>query len=618
MRPNGYNEDYIVSCCNLYGMIHKKRILFLYQQHHLNETINFDQLDLNYLASKSVYYEKEFYIKEAIFINHEMSKHLDETNGKPFYVPSLVELFSYKDEYTLQESQEQKELFDRVKNLKDEVIASNVVDAVMGFTQIGTSYYAILYHLLNYDFTPKMIDEITPLISDLNNNTRSWINNGYTAYELVQMQINKKNLNKYDPCPCGSGVKYKYCCMNKVFIGEGNPDLYYEDVFKITEEDKRNLKQKLYHENDRIIFHMTFLKDPSIHDLIDDLISKDLTYIIHYDPRLIMGALVKVLFDLNDILLKSELEEKIFRTLHIWLKRSLVDELYDEIMNIIDSLDLPTDDNIMKRLLTLYSEHDYIPKSGIPKKKAFVYLNSLQKTTLFDEKLDEKLEVLSVDLYRSSLKDIATHLYNIIHIYPLAVPAIHFLLEFTESKEEETLLEALIYAYEKTRTSDLSLIEDDFYQTGDHKIYILSLDRLAFIYKHKNQYKIAYPLYEKIINYDKHDRFGAKESVLICYLYLNMMDKFTETLSLLEENSIYTKILNLYVLIEADQPFINSYLDVKNKYQNTLDVLCGITPDDDLLSEPEHFFLDDFYHVLISNHGFINKLRQVHVENIVR
>ncbi len=618
MLPNGYNEDYIISCCNLYGMIHKKRILFLYQQHHPKETINFDQLDLNYLASKFVYYEKEFYIKEAIFINREMSKHLDETNGKPFYVPSLVELFSYKDEFILQESQEQKELFDMVKNLKDEVIASNVVDDVMGFTQIGASYHAILNHLLDYDFTPKMIDEITPLVSDLNNNTRAWINNGYTAYELVQMHINKKNLNKYDPCPCGSGVKYKYCCMNKVFIGEGNPDLYYEDVFKITEEDKRNLKQKLNRENDRILFHTTLLKDPSMHDLIDDLISKDLTYIIHYDPRLIMGALVKVLFDFNDIPLKFELEEKIFRTLQIWLKRSLVDELYDEIMNIIDSLDLPTDDSIMKRLLSLYSEHNYIPKSDIPKKKAFDYLYSLQKTTLFNEKLDEKLEVLSVDLYRSSLKDIPTHLYNIIHIYPLAVPAIHFLLEFTESKDEETLLEALIYAYEKTRTSDLSRIEDDFYQTGDHKIYILSLDRLAFIYKHKNQYKKSYLLYEKIINYDKHDRFGAKESVLICYLYLNMMDKFTETLSLLEENSIYTKILNLYVLLEADQPFIHAYLDVKNKYENTLDILCGITPEDDLLSEPEHFFLDDFYLVLIGNHGFINKLKQVHIENIVR
>lgn len=599
-------------------MIHKKRILFLYQQHHPNETINFDQLDLNYMASKFVHYEKEFYIKEAIFINREMSKHLDETNGKPFYVPSLIELFAYKDEFRLQESQEQKELFDMVKNFKGEVIASNVVDDVMGFTQIGSSYYVILNHLLDYDFTPKMIDEITPLVSDLNNNTRSWINNGYTAYELVQMHINKKNLNKYDPCPCGSGLKYKYCCMNKVFIGEGNPDLYYEDVFKITEEDKRNLKQKLNRENDRILFHTTLLKDPSMHDLIDDLISKDLSYIIHYDPRLIMGALVKVLFDLHDIPLKFELEEKIYRTLQIWLKRSLVDELYDEIMNIIDSLDLPTDDNIIKRLLSLYSEHNYIPKSGIPKKKAFDFLKPFQEKTLINQKLDEKLEVLSVDLYRSSLKDIPTHLYDIIHIYPLSVPAIHFLLEFTESKEEESLLEALIYAYEKTRTNDLSQIEDDFYQTGDHKIYILSLDRLAYIYKHKNQYKKAYPLYEKIIGYDRHDRFGAKESVLICYLYLNMMDKFTETLSLLEENSIYTKILNLYVLIEADQPFIHAYLDVKNKYESTLDVLCGITPEDDLLSEPEHFFLDDFYHVLIDNHLFINKLKQVHIENIVR
>lgn len=31
----------------------------------------------------------------------------------------------------------------------------------------------------------------------------------------VNPPIRKKKIGRNDPCPCGSGKKYKFCCMNK-------------------------------------------------------------------------------------------------------------------------------------------------------------------------------------------------------------------------------------------------------------------------------------------------------------------------------------------------------------------------------------------------------------------
>jgi uncharacterized protein YecA (UPF0149 family) len=50
------------------------------------------------------------------------------------------------------------------------------------------------------------------------NNTRMWENNGHTPNEIRRLSnLNKpkKKIGRNDPCPCGSGKKYKKCCMNK-------------------------------------------------------------------------------------------------------------------------------------------------------------------------------------------------------------------------------------------------------------------------------------------------------------------------------------------------------------------------------------------------------------------
>ena len=54
------------------------------------------------------------------------------------------------------------------------------------------------------------------ILTELMNNTHTWSNNGYTPEQMVQMMrhhtVRSVKIGRNDPCPCGSGKKYKKCC----------------------------------------------------------------------------------------------------------------------------------------------------------------------------------------------------------------------------------------------------------------------------------------------------------------------------------------------------------------------------------------------------------------------
>src|SRR5690606_29865155 len=65
--------------------------------------------------------------------------------------------------------------------------------------------------------------KLIPLIMDVYNNTRLWANCGHTPKEMMDMsrevgsepfnqQRRVTKIGRNEPCPCGSGKKYKKCC----------------------------------------------------------------------------------------------------------------------------------------------------------------------------------------------------------------------------------------------------------------------------------------------------------------------------------------------------------------------------------------------------------------------
>lgn len=190
--------------------------------------------------------------------------------GKPWYVPPIEELEKYEDELYI----EKNKAFDSVIGfLKDEFkldfIDSNskIYDAFFSLKLEDHNFDNFLDELQQsgLDLTFERVQKLVPYYTELNNNTRMQANNGYTPAEMEKLreefgfsgdslyvselhlsvshehkrhknmdkQINefrtmRTMLSQYDlandlllkpqkpgrndPCPCGSGKKYKKCC----------------------------------------------------------------------------------------------------------------------------------------------------------------------------------------------------------------------------------------------------------------------------------------------------------------------------------------------------------------------------------------------------------------------
>ena len=104
-----YSEilSYVISCVNLYGMIHESRFLAIYNRHHPSLPLqSLPSFSDDLLNAHHVYQEKKFFIHEAIYYDREMSKHLKMTNNKPYYQPSREELLRYEDDFYYEKTAE--------------------------------------------------------------------------------------------------------------------------------------------------------------------------------------------------------------------------------------------------------------------------------------------------------------------------------------------------------------------------------------------------------------------------------------------------------------------------------------------------------------------------------
>ena len=102
--------------------------------------------------------------------------------------------------------------------------ADEVVEECVYAIRIGEPVSSIM-EFLQQQFEieeEQLLNEFMEHITFLSNNTRQWFLKGYTAGELSPKdnvipfpgKNNKKNekVGRNDPCPCGSGKKYKRCC----------------------------------------------------------------------------------------------------------------------------------------------------------------------------------------------------------------------------------------------------------------------------------------------------------------------------------------------------------------------------------------------------------------------
>lgn len=157
---------------------------YVLQGHKAIQYLDYKELSINYIRK---FNKEEFYIKPLEKLNKYMKENLnikEEKLNELMYSTSSLMKNAFSVDY----------IFEDIKGriyLKNEEIERDIKD----------------------------------IITEINNNIEKWCLRGHSIteiklkedkiYEKVEKVNHKGKIGRNDPCPCGSGKKYKKCCLNK-------------------------------------------------------------------------------------------------------------------------------------------------------------------------------------------------------------------------------------------------------------------------------------------------------------------------------------------------------------------------------------------------------------------
>ena len=225
-------DSYAKAAVNLYGIIRRVDLVDIFNEQNLEQTTYEEvYILLLPLVLKDGWYcfYKEYLVHYAFFENFEAVEYLLRQQGdKPRYIPEKNEFLMYVSEYYIDNGHLNNvgrfmlETFDDHRNIRKCYV--EVKDYILYGD--GISELASILDRYNLIFSNEnQFQQFMDLIMFAKNNTRIWENNGYTPSELHEILAKedkkiiefptierRKKIGRNDPCPCGSGKKYKKCC----------------------------------------------------------------------------------------------------------------------------------------------------------------------------------------------------------------------------------------------------------------------------------------------------------------------------------------------------------------------------------------------------------------------
>lgn len=224
-------EKYIISMTHLYGRVTVDRVAEVYNLQN-EDQITSDEVE-EYLNNPPAMLEEMLvYIKFGEFVTEDLElfdgvyeKLAGVQKDKPFYTPDQDELFKY---FNYNYTDYPKEYEKLIEFLAEKVYKGNYRQAeiraedVQLILQMGDGIEHALEVFAEDEFIfddMKLLDGVVNHIKRLYTNTRMRDNNGLTPRELKRIEkeqrIQRVNIGRNDPCYCGSGKKYKKCCLIK-------------------------------------------------------------------------------------------------------------------------------------------------------------------------------------------------------------------------------------------------------------------------------------------------------------------------------------------------------------------------------------------------------------------
>lgn len=240
---------YIIALTNLYGIVHKDKVIEIYNNQNA-EKISHEDIETYFQNPPQVLEDnfteiyEDYFVKDSIIENDRIDELMAEKANKPYYIPEQEELLKYVEDSYFEKSTAYKKLYDYIKKNfyeGDDYKTQILTEDLQGICQFAFDMKLISACINNHGIvfdSQKQIQEVLQLVVNLSNNIRLWENNGHTPDELHKRYekpnlrplpekpfsftesnvidfIPRKKVGRNDPCPCGSGKKYKNCCMSK-------------------------------------------------------------------------------------------------------------------------------------------------------------------------------------------------------------------------------------------------------------------------------------------------------------------------------------------------------------------------------------------------------------------
>lgn len=229
---------YIRALVRLYGAVPAAKVAEIYNAQNNGDVQAIELLAFPvtlipaaWLIQSRISLTDQTFTSQAITGRDDLRELQAETEGKPYYIPEKQELLRYaKGDYF--EETPQSEALRKYAERHFFVGKPELLSVWMGYAQNlclhGYPPAQAFSSLLEFgEIVPaseRQTREIIELFFDMANHSRTWDNRGHTPMEMRKHQSRlplagkqreeaiSAKVGRNDPCPCGSGKKYKKCC----------------------------------------------------------------------------------------------------------------------------------------------------------------------------------------------------------------------------------------------------------------------------------------------------------------------------------------------------------------------------------------------------------------------
>ena len=225
-------HTYAEAAINLYGVISQEDFVALFNLQNARKT-NEEEIFpilLRHIAVDAGYcFWKEYIVSDGFEENEfkDVKDLLARIGNKPRYIPDRFEFLKYAQSDYYERNEHTSKLIRFLMNDmgKSADVAEKIVTDIHYACTIEAPTHTVFQILNEYGETidSNQVSPFFSLFTNLSNNTRLWSNNGHTPNEIHRMnqysvkqqvaaRTKQSKVGRNDPCPCGSGKKYKKCC----------------------------------------------------------------------------------------------------------------------------------------------------------------------------------------------------------------------------------------------------------------------------------------------------------------------------------------------------------------------------------------------------------------------